>query len=100
MSFSRYAKTAIAISSLVIVLTVGLVTQRLYHWSNTPWTGILYLPAVAGAQGLNGIGPGSVVVCISGGPGCVAGVRSHDRLLSINNISTGDLRAIAQLDDS
>ena len=100
MSFSRYAKTAIVISSLVIVLTAGLVTQRLYHWSHTPWTGILYLPAVAGVQGLNGIGPGSVVVCISGGPGCVAGVRSHDRLLSINNISTGDLRAIAQLDDS
>lgn len=88
MSFSRHAKTAIAISSLAVVLTAGLVTQRLYHWSHTPWTGIFY------------VSPGIVGGCTSGGPGCAAGVRSRDRLLSINGISTGDMQGIARLDDS
>lgn len=87
MSFSRYAKTAITISSLLIVLATGLLTQRVYHWSHTPWTGIWHFQ-------------GTVSACIPGGPGCAAGVRSHDRLLSINGISTKDMQALARLDDS
>lgn len=104
MTTKRRVAATIAITAVLLAVSLGFSVQRVIHWNTIGWAGLSANPASnakvpPSMSKTSWVMPGRVGFVYPGGPASKAGVKVNDVILSVNGIPLADRDALDRLDE-